>query len=64
MLNPIAQSFMIATRSRNSAFWEEDSFGNLRDRGATPRLVAAPKAGARRRFSLFRRRATVTPADL
>ncbi len=43
MINPLADSFMIATRTRHSAYWENEHFANVRDRELRPRLLAAPK---------------------
>lgn len=62
MMNPIAQSFLVAARTRDPGFWEHDQFGNSQNRGPAPRLTPAP--GARRRgFLGFLRRGVGDGAD-
>lgn len=54
MINPFAESFMIATRTRSRPFWETPGFDNRRERPVPTRLTAAPKdRPRRRRFRLF-----------
>lgn len=67
MINPFADTFMTATRTnaRTEPFWERHSFENRHGQLARPRLIAAPKAGQRRRwFGLFARRTERDPRDL
>ncbi len=63
MINPYAESFMIAARTRSVAHWEQPHFANKRDAGAAPRLcTGAPNQG--RFLGLFRRReASAVPAE-
>ncbi|WP_216665601.1 hypothetical protein [Pseudoruegeria sp. HB172150] len=66
MINPLAGTFMIATRMRQSPYWEDQHFANLRDNRVRPRLLSAPpRHRSRSRFRLFRRRPAATdPRDL
>ena len=61
MVNPYAETFMIAARTRGVAHWEQPHFANKRDAAPGPRLEtgAAPNQG--RFLGLFRRRDAQCP---
>ncbi len=56
MINPYAETFMIAARTRGVAHWEQPSFANKRDRDAAPRLIPSRSRKPGGWVRLFRRR--------
>jgi len=53
MINPYAEAFMIAARTRGNAHWEQPHFANRRDAAPMPVLTTARPT---RRFRLFGRK--------
>ena len=54
MINPYAETFMIAARTRGAAHWEQPHFANRRDAEPTPVLTSGPRS--KRRLWPFGRR--------